>query len=351
MNPTIKVSFMKAVILEEFGGPQVLKVKDIAKPSIKNDEVLIQVKSVGICHHDIMHRSGLIPGAKTGVILGHETSGEIVETGSNVKNKKIGDRVVLYQRRFCNLCRNCLRGRQDMCKVAGMPGVDTEGGYAEFVAIPEISTQTIPQNLPWSSAALSSCPIGTSLRAVKTIGNISPGDTVLITGASGGLGVHQIQLVKAFGGTSIAVTSSAEKAEQLKLIGADHVVVSKDNLFSAEVWKLTDKLGIDIAIENIGATLPETLRCMTQGGIVVVLGNIGASTINLTPGLLIGRRLRVVGSGSCTFEDLKQSISMLTSGVIKPVIAQTFKFTDVSAAHTLIESKKSIGRVVLEGWN
>ncbi len=341
---------MKAMVLENFGGPDMLKLKDIEEPVLGPYDVRVSVQAGGICHHDVMHRSGALPGAKIGVVLGHETAGEIVEVGKGVRTRKLGDRVVVYQRRFCGICRNCLRGRQDMCKASGLPGVDTEGGYAEFVTVPEVLTFLIPDNVGWAAAALSSCPIGTSIRALRGVADMNPGDTVLITGASGGLGVHQIQLVRAFGGRSIAVTTSPAKAEQLRELGADDVVVSPELNYSAEVWKLTGKQGVDIAMENVGATLSETLRCMTQGGTVVVMGNIGAAVVSTTPGLLIGRRLRVQGSGSCTFEELRHSLALLSSGAVRPVIADQMKFTEAPRAHAMMDKKSIAGRLVMVGW-
>jgi acryloyl-coenzyme A reductase len=342
---------MKAIVLTAFGGPENLRLTELPTPAPGADEVLVAVQAGGICHHDVMHRAGKLPGAKLDVVLGHETAGEIVAVGPSVRSRKVGDRVVVYQRRFCGLCRNCLRGRQDMCRATGLPGVDTEGGYAQYVCVPAVSTIVVPEHLDWASAALASCPVGTSVRALRGIADLQPGDTVLVTGASGGLGVHQLQLIRAFGARSIAVTTSAAKAAQLKTLGADEVVVSPDLSYSAQVWALTGKQGVDIAIENVGASLSETLRCMTQGGTVVVLGNIGAAHVTLTPGLLIGRRLRIVGSGSATFEDLRQSISLLATGAIQPVVAQRLPFTQAARAHALLDERAITGRVVMQGWD
>ena len=208
----------------------------------------------------------------------------------------------------------------------------------------------IPDGVDWTAAALSCCPIGTSLRALKAVAGISPGDTVLITGASGGLGVHQIQIARALGGRPIAVTTSPSKADFLTLLGAEAVVVAKDLAYSAEVWRLTGKRGVDIAIDNVGATLPETLRCMTQGGIVVVLGNVGGDAVPVSPGLLIGRRLQVSGSGMATLEDVAQSLAMLQAGMVKAVISASVKFSEAPKAHAMIEARAVEGRVVMQGW-
>jgi len=208
----------------------------------------------------------------------------------------------------------------------------------------------VPRGLPWEAAALSCCPIGTSLRALRALAGTSPGDTVLITGASGGLGIHQIQIVKALGARSIAVTSSPAKAEHLKSLGADEVIVAPDLKFSAQAWALTGKQGVDVAIDNLGATLPETLRAMAQGGTVVVLGNIDGKPVDVLPGLLIGRRIRVVGSGSGTLEDIRQSLAMLAAGQIKPVVSATLPFNEIRQAHALLDNKAVEGRVIMRGW-
>jgi acryloyl-coenzyme A reductase len=341
---------MKAVVIEAFGPPQCLQVRDVPTPKPGPQDILVKVEMAGVCHHDVLHRAGKLPGAKTGVVPGHETAGEIVAVGPEVATHAVGDRVVLYQRRFCGQCQNCLRGRQDMCRALGAPAVDTEGGYAEFICVPANMGIKVPDGVDWASAALSCCPIGTSLRALKTVAAINPGDTVLITGASGGLGVHQIQIARALGGRPIAVTTSAAKSGFLRSLGAKHVVVASDLAYSAEVWRLTGKRGVDIAIDNVGATLPETLRAMALGGIVVVLGNVGGAAVPVSPGLLIGRRLRVCGSGMATLDDVRQSLALLQAGMVKPVISAKVKFSEAAIAHAMLEDRAVEGRVVMQGW-
>ncbi len=341
---------MKAMVLTSFGGPEALALRELPDPPLADNGVLVAVRACGICHHDVLHRAGKLPGAKTDVVLGHETAGEIVAVGAAVTTRRVGDRVVVYQRRFCGVCRNCLRGRQDLCRAEGLPGVDTEGGYAELVSVPAVSTILVPDSLDWASAALSCCPIATSIRALRGVAHVEPGDTVLVTGASGGLGVHQLQLIRAFGARSIAVTSSQRKAQMLRELGADEVVVSPDLNYSADVWKLTGKRGVDIALENVGATLEQTLRCMTNAGRVVVLGNIGNVSTPVSAGLLIGRRLQVSGSGSSTFEDIRQSLALLSSGAVKPVIAHRLPFAQAADGHALLDNKEVVGRVMLQDW-
>ena len=158
---------MKAVVIEAFGPPQNLRLRDFPTPQPGGQDILVKVEAAGVCHHDVLHRAGKLPGAKAGIVPGHETAGEVIAVGPEVTTHATGDRVVVYQRRFCGQCRNCLRGRQDMCRALGAPAVDTEGGYAEFVCVPANMGIKIPDRVDWAAAALSCCPIGTSLRALN----------------------------------------------------------------------------------------------------------------------------------------------------------------------------------------
>jgi acryloyl-coenzyme A reductase len=341
---------MKAISFEAFGPPTVLKVINAPDPSPGPHDVLVRIEAAGVCHHDVMHRAGRIPGAKPAVILGHETAGRIEAIGAAVTVHRVGDPVIVYQRAFCGECRHCLRGRMDLCAMLGKPAVDTAGSYAEFVKVPATQAIGIPAEMPFESAALACCPIGTSVRALRAVAGINPGDTVLVTGASGGLGMHQLQLVRALGGRSIAVTTDATKTHDLRQAGADEVVLAVNGAFSKPVWEATARRGVDIVIENVGQTLAESLRTLAPNGIAVVLGNIGVDAVPVLPGLLIGRRLRIAGSGMATHEDIRQAIALIASGAVRPIIDRVLPFTAAAEAHALVESRALRGRVVLRGW-
>ena len=157
---------MKAILLKDFGGPEQLVLREIPVPQVGPDDVLVRVESAGICHHDLLHRAGKLPGAPAGVILGHEVSGEIVQTGSSVTALTAGDRVVGYQRRFCGTCRDCLRGRQDLCRSLSLPAINTEVAYAEYIRLPAISDIRLPDNVTYPEDALAYGPISRTLRAL-----------------------------------------------------------------------------------------------------------------------------------------------------------------------------------------
>ncbi len=296
-----------------------------------------------------MHRAGRLPGAAVGVVLGHEVAGEVVELGEGPNHLAVGDRVVVYQRRFCGTCRECARGRQDLCRALGLPSIDTEGAYAEYLCVPAASAVVLPDGLDYSLAALACCPIATSVRAL-TLAGLQPGERVLINGASGGLGAHQIQIARALGAHVIATTGTAAKRDFLQSLGAHEVIVAGEQGYSADVWICTRKQGVDVAMENLGHTLPDTLRAMGMGGRVVVLGNVEGREVSIAPGLLIGRRISVQGSGSATLEDLRRALAMIAAGQVRPLVDRVLPFTEVARAHALLDARQVSGRIVMSGW-
>ena len=341
---------MKAVIACALGGPEVLQVTEVECPEPGPDDVLVRIHAAGICYHDVLSRAGKVPGAP-GRILGHEIAGEIAACGANVTPARLGERVVIYQRLFCGTCRYCLGGRQDLCRNSRVLGEQGGGGYAELACVPARNAIRIPDGLDLTAAALAACPVGTSVRAALGVAGTAPGQTVLITGAGGGLGLHQIQVAKSVQARVIAVTGSADKAATVREAGADEVIVTPDLKFSSEVWRLTGKQGADVVLENVvTGTFGESLRSCAQLATVVVLGNIGARPVEIDPGLVIMRRIRIAGSGNATFKDVHMALHLLVTRAVKPYIGGVLPFPRAAEGHALMEQRAVTGRIVLQGW-
>lgn len=345
------MALMNAVIFPEFGPPSVLTPTQIERPEPGQGEALVKIHTAGICYHDLLSRAGRLSRDQPGQVLGHEISGEVVKLGPGVAESRLGERVVVYQRLYCGECRYCLAGRHDLCRNSRVLGESGGGGYAEFTCVPARNLIKVPDAVDLGSAALAVCPIGTSVRAVVGVAQVKPGDVVLVTGAGGGLGVHQIQIAKAFNARVIAVTSSEQKAAAVRAVGADEVVIAADLKFSREVWRLTGKVGADIVLENVvSGTIGESLRSCAQNAAIVILGNIGTRPIEIDPGLVIVRRLRISGSGNATYADVNMALNLIETGKVKPVINSVLPFPDVGHGHSLMEQRDTIGRVVLNGW-
>jgi D-arabinose 1-dehydrogenase-like Zn-dependent alcohol dehydrogenase len=342
---------MKAVTFADFGAPAVLQATVMERPQPGPDDVLVRIHAAGVCYHDVLSRGGKIPGGQPGRVLGHEIAGEIVACGANVPAARKGERVVIYQRLFCGACRHCLNGRQDLCRNSRVLGESGGGGYAEFTCAPARNAIRMPDGLDMKAAALAVCPVGTSVRAALGVARVEPSQTVLITGAGGGLGLHQIQVVKSVKARAIAVTSSEDKVEIIRDAGADEVIVRPDLKFSGEVWRLTGKQGADVVLENVVSnTFGESLRSTAQNAMVVVLGNIGTKRVEIDPGLVIARRIRIAGSGNATYKDVQIALHLLATGAVKPIIGCVLPFPKVGEGHAMMERREVVGRVVLHGW-
>lgn len=346
----MRIARMQAVTFAAFGAPHVLEVRALDRPEPGPGDVLVRVHAAGICYHDVLSRAGKI-GGRPGRVLGHEIAGEIVAVGDGVAAERIGERVVIYQRLFCGSCRHCLCGRHDLCRTSRVLGEEGAGGYAEFACVPARNAIAIPDGLDMTAAALAVCPIGTSVRAALGVAGTAPGQTVLVTGAGGGLGLHQIQVAKSVQARVLAVTSSQQKAQALRAAGADEVIVSADLKFSAEAWRLTQKQGADVVLDNVvTGTLRESLRACAQNATVVVLGNIAAQPVEFDPGLVIMRRIRIAGSGNATFADVDTALHLLATGKVKPCIGCVLPFPKAAEGHAMLEQRAVTGRVVLQGW-
>lgn len=341
---------MKAVRFTDFGEPGVLGVSEAPDPVMGPYDVLIRVEATGVCYHDLLHRAGSIPRSNPGTILGHEVSGVVERTGEHTVLAP-GSRVVVYNRLSCRRCRDCLAGRHDLCRQSRLLGSTAPGGYAELMAVPEWAAIPIPDAMSHPDAALAVCPIGTSVKALTTVGGVGPGDVVLITGATGGLGLHQIQIAAALGARVIGVTRSDERREALELRGAEVVVIDPDSRLRHEVREVVGDGGVDVVVENVTShTLTETMWNVRAGGRIVVLGNISMEDVQINPGLVIERRLSIIGSGNPTFEDVRRAIALIESDAVRPEIDRVMPFDSAARAHELVESGTPLGRIVLSGW-
>jgi len=187
---------MRAVMMREFGGPERLRLEEVPAPEpsgLREREVLIRVRAVGVCYHDIINRSGNLPRTRLPTILGHEIAGEIVAIGPAVQDFRPGDRVATVQRVHCGRCDLCRRGRTTLCKEGVFFGEEIPGGYAEYVVSEEQGLARIPHGIPFEEGSICACTIGTALHVARTRGGVQLDETVLITGASGGVGLHAIQ--------------------------------------------------------------------------------------------------------------------------------------------------------------
>jgi len=340
---------MDAVVLTQFGAADYLAVQSVPDPHPGPGEVLLRVRACGVCYHDVINRRGSLPRTSVPAILGHEVAGEVIEVGPGVETWKVGDRAATLQRLSCGACPSCLSGRKSLCKRDNrFFGEELAGGYATKMVAPIHGIGHVPAGIPWEVAATVCCTAGTAVHVLRTRGRVQPGETVLVTGASGGVGLQTVQLARLDGAHVIAVTSSATKVDALHNAGAHEVVVAPTLDFASKVRKLTGGEGVNVAIEIVGsATFAQTLKAMAPGGRVVVVGNLESGTIDLNPGLVIVKELEILGAYATTQEELETALQLTSQGLLTPFVTEVLPLRDAASAHVRLENRKVAGRLVL----
>src|ERR1700731_3639379 len=243
---------MKAVRIHEFGGPEVLRYEDIPDPKPREDQVLVRIKACALNHVDLWVRKGL-PGVTLPHILGSDIAGEIVQVGEYVTGFKAGQRVLLAPMHFCNHCAKCVAGLQNLCPEFTVLGNRVDGGDCELIAAPVVSVIPIPGSLEFNQAASLPLVFTTAWHMLVGRACIRPGQTVLVLGASSGVGIAAIQIAKLFHARVITTAGHEKKLEKARVLGADYGINHYQQKISEEVRRITNKEGVDIVIEHVGA--------------------------------------------------------------------------------------------------
>ncbi len=344
---------MKAVVVSRFGGPENLQlVVDFPDPVPGPGEALVRVRACALNHLDIWVREG-IPSYKIKLphVLGCDVAGEIAALGQGVTAFKIGERVVVSPGRSCGDCDACLSGRDNDCPRYGIIGAQGgQGGYAQLLAAPERCLLPMPSSLSFEQAAAYPLTFLTAWHMLMTLGGIGPDQFVLIQGAGSGIGVAAIQLCRLAGAKSIAVSTSAEKLEKAKALGADMTIHNdgRSENVVRETMKLTGGRMADVVFEHVGtATLDASLRSLRPSGKVVICGSTTGPTAEIDLRYVFSRQLQLVGSKMGTQEELRRVTRLVAEGRLKPVVDKVFPLANARAAHEHLAAKKQFGKVVL----
>ncbi|MGH9714519.1 MAG: zinc-binding dehydrogenase [Candidatus Acidiferrales bacterium] len=341
---------MRAMVVRRYGPPEVFEQRDLPDPQPKSGEILIRVKAVGVNFADLLQRMGIYPGTpKPPFVPGLEIAGvveKIAEAGKSAEGQalKTGDAVAAFS--YFN-------------------------AYAEWVVVPRAQVYRLPSGMPFDDAA--SIPVNylTAYHSMFSMGNLQPGDRILIHGAAGGVGIAAVQLAKARG-LVIYGTAGPAKQEYLRKIGVDHAIDYTKNNFVDVVKKFAPD-GIEMVMDAIGGkSFADSERCLGPTGRLVVYGFSAAAgpdgkrsrvralralmqTPRFHPLKLMGLNHAIIGvnlgrmqsRGAILRGELDELFRMYSAGKIKPVIGKSFPLADAAAAHRFIQERKNIGKVVL----
>ena len=345
---------MKAMVLHGIGQP--LRLEEMPMPKIGPADVLVRVRACGIGLTVV----NLIatPGRVTSYprIPGHEIAGDVVEVGTAVRNVKVGQRVTNHFYLTCGQCKQCRAGRETLClNSRGNVGSATDGGYAEYVALPERNTVLIPDGVSYVDAAVASDAIATPYHACHKEARLGPGDSVLIIGAGGGVGIHMVQMARLCGARVLAADIGEDKLALAKTMGADDVIDARDGKLVDNVRALTQGQGVDAVIDIVGsrATLEAGFQALAMGGRLVIIGAQPKAVYGADPGFTVNpvdflhRGLELHSSRYVNAAEIAQTLELVRLKRIKPVVTQIFTLDRVEEAHDLIRRNATAGRLAL----
>ena len=335
-----------------FGGPEVLTKGEVPCPDLGPLEVLVKVETVGVNHIDLatMRGEGLARSVQPGQILGIDPAGRVVDVGPGVTAHQVGDRVVVRPVVPCGSCRWCVDGKDDSCDELVFVGIHRQGGFAEFVAIPESNVYSIPGNLAFSEASAFSHSFPVALQMLRERAKVCDGETVLVTGAAGAVGAAAVQLAKHFGARVIAAAGSSDRAGWCLTLGADLVIdYGTSPQFAGEIREFSPD-GVDVCIETTGsADLWSQLSSVAakRGRVVGCGGHVGGQ-IPLDLFWLFRARVTVMGSAASTRAAFVDALALLAKQEVVAPVDRLVPFAEFRSAFDLLGDRNRIGKVVLE---
>lgn len=337
---------MKAAVFHEYGGSEVLRIEDVPTPVPQAGEVLLRVHAAALNHLDVWVRKGLPHEITMPHIGGSDVAGTVEALGPGVTGVHPGARVIVNPSLSCGICEWCRAGEEPLCIDYKILGEHTNGGFAEFVAVPAANLFPVPKDFALEQAAAAPLPFLTAWRALVSKGRLRAGQSVLITGASGGVATAGIQIAKHFGATVYALTT-ADKVERVRALGAD-TVYDRTQVDFAKQLKDTPKRGVDIVLDSVGEAIwPQCVRALTRGGRLVSYGATTGPRASVDIRLLFWKQIEILGSTMSNRSEFEEVMRLVFAGALHPVIDQVMKLADISAAHERLERGEQFGKIVL----
>ena len=344
---------MKAVFIESHGAVDVLQYGDRPDPSPGPNDVVVRVGASALNRLDIFTREGqrgLEREFPPPLILGGDTAGEVVAIGDAVSAHRVGDRVVVNPRLACGVCQWCGAGRDELCRRSRFLGTARDGSYAELVAVPEVNAYRLDGDVSFAAAAaIPTTYLPVWNMAVRRAA-LQPWETALVFSASAGVGAAAIQVFKnVVGATVITTTSTPEKAELARRLGADHVINYNEEDITQRVREITGGAGVDLLVDHVGADVwSHGFRALRPGGRYCICGATSGLRAELHLGLLFSRQVEIYGGYMGSREDMRQIVASLNRGVIKPAIHQTYPLANAAEAHRDMEATNFFGKLILQ---
>jgi NADPH:quinone reductase-like Zn-dependent oxidoreductase len=340
---------MKAVFIKEHGGMDALIYDDLPMPAPGWGEVLVRLEAAALNRLDLWVREGW-PGIKIEYpfVLGADGAGEVAALGEGVTGLEEGMKVVINANLGCGVCERCRAGLENQCVNWGLLGETRSGTYAEYIVMPAKNLLPMPEHFDPIEAAAAGLVFHTAWHSLITRGGLRPGETVLVVGASGGVNTASIQIAKLAGAEVYVIGSNAGKLALAGSLGADVLIDrSEEENWSKAVYKLTNRRGVDVVVDNVGTTFYHSFRAAAKGGRILTVGNTGAPKFEIDNRYIFGKHLNIIGSSMGTINDFKTVMGLVFEGKLKAVVDQTFPLSEAGAAHERLAQGEQMGKVTL----
>ncbi|MFX1337200.1 MAG: zinc-binding dehydrogenase [Promethearchaeota archaeon] len=343
---------MKAAFINEHGGLEKIQIGEVEVPEVGPNDVLIETKFGALNHLDLFVIRGM-PGLTLSMphVIGADGSGIIKEVGSEVSTVSKGDNITLNPGLSCGKCKMCLSGQQVLCKQFSILGEANWGTFARYIKIPEVNVLKIPKDYPFDKAAAAPLTFLTAWRMLTTQAKIKHDEFVFIHGAGGGVSSAAIQIAKYFGAKVIATTSSPEKIEKAKDLGADHVINYKETKdYTKYVFtELTDRQGIDIVIDNVGqATFQTSIQLLRPGGRLITCGVTSGPFTKINVTNIFWKHLEIKGSTMANQGDFREVMELVLKGRLNPIIDKVYPLEKVREAEQYLSEGNQFGKVLID---
>lgn len=345
---------MRAVVLTATGGIEHLKTSDVPDaPTPRVGEVRIAVRAAALNHLDLFVAEGLPGGAdRFPHIVGADCAGIVESVGSDVTAVRPGDKVMLNPGISDYTCEFCRAGEHALCVNYRLLGEHLPGTVAELVTVPAQNVARIPalpHALTWAEAAAFSLVTLTAWRMLVTRAQLRAGETVLVWGIGGGVSLAALRIAKLHGARVIATSSDEVKLAAAQQLGADVTLNHRTQKVSQEVRALTNKRGVDVVVENVGAaTWDDSLRCLRRGGRLVTCGATSGPQVGLDIRRLFWHHWSILGSTMGNAAEYAEIVHRLGKGELRPVVDRVYPMERAREAFERLAKGEQLGKVVVE---
>jgi NADPH:quinone reductase-like Zn-dependent oxidoreductase len=340
---------MRAVVIREHGGPEVLRGEDLPDPVPLGNEALVRVRACALNHLDLWTRMGQA-GRSVAFphILGNDIAGEIVALATPVEGLQPGLRVMLSPGTSCGRCAACLSGEDNACRAYRILGYQIHGGYAELARCPVANVIPIPEHVGFEEAAAFPLVFLTAWRMLVKKARVQQGEDVLVWASGSGVGMAAVQIAKLLGARVIATAGTDAKLQLARGLGADEVLNHRTADVVAEVRRLTGKKGVDVVIEHVGqATWERSILSLAHRGRLVTCGATTGPSGTTELRHLFSKQLTLFGSYMGSKADLLEAVPHFFAGRLRTVVHAVLPLAEARSAHEMMEASEHFGKIVL----